>query len=124
VINAFNLDRALATKHESLIGRAMQRQAKAEGHFKGAPKKAQTSMGARADGTRSLGEMALAHLQSVAPARMILTDITKAISGSDLPTSRYSVKYALQGLINRGLIQHRFYRRNLIEYWFEQEEDL
>jgi len=102
----------------------MQRQAKAEGHFKGAPKKAQTSMGARADGTRSLGEMALAHLQSVAPARMILTDITKAISGSDLPTSRYSVKYALQGLINRGLIQHRFYRRNLIEYWFEQEEDL
>jgi hypothetical protein len=124
VINAFNLDRALATKHESLIGRAMQRQAKAEGHFKGAPKKAQTSMGARADGTRSLGEMALAHLQSVAPARMILTDITKAISGSDLPTSRYSVKYALQGLINRGLIQHRFYRRNLIEYWFEQEDDL
>jgi len=124
VINAFNLDRALATKHESLIGRAMQRQAKAEGHFKGAPKKAQTSMGARADGTRSLGEMALAHLQSVAPARMILTDITKAISGSELPTSRYSVKYALQGLINRGLIQHRFYRRNLIEYWFEQEDDL
>ena len=124
MISAFNLDRALATKHESLIGRAMQRQAKAEGHFKGAPKKAQTSMGARADGTRSLGEMALAHLQSVAPARMILTDITKAISGSDLPTSRYSVKYALQGLINRGLIQHRFYRRNLIEYWFEQEEDL
>jgi hypothetical protein len=124
MISAFNLDRALATKHESLIGRAMQRQAKAEGHFKGAPKKAQTSMGARADGTRSLGEMALAHLQSIAPARMILTDITKAISGSDLPTSRYSVKYALQGLINRGLIQHRFYRRNLIEYWFEQEEDL
>ena len=124
MINAFNLDRALATKHESLIGRAMQRQAKAEGHFKGAPKKAQTSMGARADGTRSLGEMALAHLQSVAPARMILTDITKAISGSELPTSRYSVKYALQGLINRGLIQHRFYRRNLIEYWFEQEDDL
>jgi len=124
MISAFNLDRALATKHESLIGRAMQRQAKAEGHFKGAPKKAQTSMGARADGTRSLGEMALAHLQSVAPARMILTDITKAISGSDLPTSRYSVKYALQGLINRGLIQHRFYRRNLIEYWFEQEDDL
>ena len=124
MISAFNLDRALATKHESLIGRAMQRQAKAEGHFKGAPKKAQTSMGARADGTRSLGEMALAHLQSVAPARMILTDITKAISGSELPTSRYSVKYALQGLINRGLIQHRFYRRNLIEYWFEQEEDL
>ena len=81
MINAFNLDRSLATKHESLIGRAMQRQAKSEGHFKG-------------------------------------------VSGSELPTSRYSVKYALQGLINRGLIQHGFYRRNLIEYWFEVEEDL
>ena len=124
MVNAFNLDRSLATKHEGLIGRAMQRQAKSEGHLQGAPKKAMTNMGARADGTRSLGEMALAHLQSISPTRMILTDITKAVSGSELPTSRYSVKYALQGLINRGLIQHGFYRRNLIEYWFEVEEDL
>ena len=124
MINAFNLNRTLATKHESLIGRAMQRQAKAEGNFKAAPKAAVTSMGARSDGTRSLGELSLAYLQSISPTRMILTDITRAVSGSELPTSRYSVKYALQGLINRGLVQHKFYRRNLIEYWFEVEETL
>lgn len=124
MINAFSTDRTLATKHESLIGRAMQRQAKAEGHFKGAPKKAITIVGARADGTRSLGELALAHLKSISPARMTLTEITAAVSGSELPTSRYSVKYALQGLVNRGAIENGFYRRNLVEYWFEPEDKL
>jgi len=124
MINAFNLDRALATKHESLIGRAMQRAAKSEGHLQVVPKLIVTNVGKRSDGTRSLGDMAFQHLQSISPRRIILTDVTKAIAGSDLPTTRYSVKYALQSLINRGLIQHAFLRRNLVEYWFEVEEDL
>ena len=124
MINAFNLDRSLATKHESLIGRAMQRQAKEEGHLQAAPKLIVTNVGKRSDGTRSLGDMAFKHLQSISPTRSILTEITAAVAGSDLPTSRYSVKYALQSLINRGLIQHGFYRRNLVEYWFEVEDEL